>query len=110
MFTSSGHENKLIRVGLHPGIPLELVSAWVEWAAIADTEAGLLLDKLAALNVVLTEAGDPSSFPERLWSQSRSKRAFFDKYFRRALMGSPGLHGSSQDRSYETLLHEGQHR
>ena len=82
MLTSSGHENKLIHVGLHPGIPLEPVSAWVEWAHVADTEAGLLLDKLAALNVILTEAGDPSSFPERLWSQNRGKRAFFDKYFR----------------------------
>jgi hypothetical protein len=74
MLTSSGHENKLIHVGLHPGIPLEHVSAWVEWAPLADAEAGLLLDTLAALNVILTEAGDPSSFPERLWGQSRDAK------------------------------------
>jgi hypothetical protein len=66
MLTSSGHENnKLIHVGLHPGIPLEHVSAWVECTLLADTKAGLLLGKLAVLNVILTEAGDPSSLEQR---------------------------------------------
>jgi hypothetical protein len=37
---------------------------------------------LADIILVLSEGGVPSSFPERLWSQNRGKKSFFDKYFR----------------------------
>jgi hypothetical protein len=80
--TSIGHEKKLHHVGLHPGFPLNDVSAWEEWAHLAEGEATRMMVVLAELNLVLSEAGDPSSFPERLWGQSRGKKSFFDKYFR----------------------------
>jgi hypothetical protein len=82
MGTSSGHEKKLRHVGLHPGFPLSDVSAWMEWAHFADGEADRMMGVLAEINLVLSEAGDPSSFPERLWGKNRGKKSFFDKYFR----------------------------
>ena len=80
--TTSGHENKLLHVGLHPGFPLSDVPGWMDWAHHADEEAQRMMGVLAKLNLVLSDAGDPSSFPERLWSQNRGKKSFFDKYFR----------------------------
>jgi exonuclease III len=80
--TSSTHETKLRHVGLHPDIPLEDICMWELWAGTAIVEAGRLTTLLAELNKTLSESGNTSSFSERLWSRSRGKRGFFDKYFR----------------------------
>jgi ribonuclease HI len=80
--TSSTHETRLRHVGLHPDIPLEDICMWELWADTAVVEAGRLTDLLAELNRTLSESGNTSSFSERLWSRSRGKRGFFDKYFR----------------------------
>ena len=49
--------------------------------SLADEDANRLMGVLTKINLVLSDAGDPSSFPERLWSQSRDNNSFFDKYF-----------------------------
>jgi hypothetical protein len=82
MGTSNSHEKKLRHVGLHPGFPLNDVAAWMEWAHCANEKADHFMGVLAEINLVLSEGGAPSSFPERLWSQNRGKKSFFDKYFR----------------------------
>ena len=82
MGTSNSHEKKLRHVGLHPGYPLSDVQAWAEWARCASEKADRFMGVLAQINLVLSEGGDPSSFPERLWGQNRGKKSFFDKYFR----------------------------
>ena len=80
--TSCSHERGLDDVGLHPGFLLEDVPAWMEWANFADGEASRMIGVVAEINLVLSDAGEPSSFPERLWSRNRGKKSFFDNYFR----------------------------
>ena len=82
MCTSSTHDTRLRHVGLHPDISLEDISMWELWTDTAVEEADRLTGLLAELNRTLSEAGNQSSFSERLWSQHRGKRSFFDKYFR----------------------------
>ena len=71
--TSSSHQKKLRHVGLQPGFPLSDDSAWMEWAHLADEDVNRLMGVVSKINLVLSDACDPSSFTERLCSQSRGK-------------------------------------
>jgi exonuclease III len=104
--TSTTHETRLRHVGLHPDIPLEDICVWQLWADSATEEAGRLSALLAKLNRTLSESGNTSSFSERLWSRSRGKRGFFDKYFRSSCgQIESAMDPETGERSWDPLIY-----
>jgi hypothetical protein len=106
--TSSTHDTRLHHVGLHPGIPLEDIDMWELWADTATERADRLTGSLAELNKTLSELGNKSSFSERLWTRSRGKRSFFDKYFRSSCGPiDSAMNPDTEERTWDPLVYVG---